>query len=385
MLPFLILLSYSSLLMLSLLDNIRAPFYPDILSELGLNATRGAMFYSMTSLFAFLSSWLSHRFVTRFSSVNLMRFSSVLVFSGFALISRSQEYTILLLSCAIFGTGYGGMNVVQNIMIVEASRHEMRRRLFSGLHAMYGFAALFAPLIASLVRWLGWNWRDGFFLLSILALVILAMGLAAKPAQRLRSEELEPHSVHMNKAEWRKCILVSVMMAGYLWGEIGASTRMVQWLRAEVGYSPDLANLHLAGFFVALLAGRIFFGLVHFPNLNNWKILKFSATLSALAFYLGLHVSPIWFTFCGLCMAPFFPVTMEQVTALFGSKSSHALGFVIGFGSLSVVVLHVVLGALTDAANVSYALEAGFLALVANSLGLWLRDFLSGKRRYANH
>ncbi len=372
--PALIFLAYGSLFTLSLLDNIRSPYFPDLLQALQLNGTKGALYFSVTSLFAFIGSWSSHRLIQYRSSLFLLQVSSVIVALGFAAISRANNLSTLLMCCAFFGFGYGSINLAQNLIVVEASPIHLRRQIFSGLHSMYGLAALVAPLVSSLFRWMEWGWRQGFFSLACLALILPFVSLFFKAPRRDLNLAHEHKVAPMNRAEWKVCIIFALMMAGYLWGEIGISTRMVLWLRTELGYAPDLANFYLAGFFVMLLSGRILFSFKGFSGFDNWRILKLSAIGSAITFSLGLWLSPMWFCLCGLMMAPFFPVAMELVSEIFRGKSAQALGFVLGFGSLSVVLLHSVLGVLSDLFGVSHALIAAPITLGIIGLGLYVRE-----------
>lgn len=359
-------LAYLSLLVLSLLDNIRGPFFPEVLSDLHLNGSLGSMFFATTSLFAFIGSWSSHRLLQQRSSLFLMGLASVIAAAGFAAISVSVQLPLLLLSCALFGWGYGAINLAQNLMVYESAPVHLRRRLFSGLHGMYGLAALLAPLIASLFRSFGFSWRQCFAVLALLPALLFLVSLRFKSPR----PAVEQVRVAMTRLEWRHCLLFALMMAGYLWGEVSISTRLVLWSRSALGYSPNAADLLLSGFFLTLLAGRIVFTFVHFSKIDNWRILQGSAALAAVTYLLALLHSPLWMVVVGLCMAPFFPVAMEQISTSFHAKSAQALGFILGFGSLSIVVMHLVLGVLSDAYGVGQALMVAPVALLIIALAL---------------
>jgi fucose permease len=353
-------------LFLSLIDNVRGPFFPDVLQDLQLNATLGSLFFAVTNLFAFVGSSTSHRIVRGNSSLYLMGISSLAMTVGFAAMSRSPSLTIMLPFCALLGWGYGALNLAQNLMISEASAPHRRRRLFSGLHSMYAFASLLAPLIASLFRDLGQGWRECFFTLALLPLGLVWF------SWRWRDHQPPPqiHTERLSRHEWWGCALFSLMMAGYLWGEISVSTRLVQWLRADLSFSPELANLYLVGFAMTLFVGRLLFTFLRLNGMNNWRILLFSATAGAGVYFCGLWFSPLWFVVCGLCLAPFFPIAMEQIALSFHGKSAEALGFVLGAGSFSIVLMHVTVGALTDIFGIGRALYVGPLCLATIAVAL---------------
>ncbi len=373
----LIWLSYFSLLVLGLIDNIRGPFFPDILADLGLNATIGAWFFATTSLLAFLGSWTSHRIVKAHSALFLMGVSSIALGAGFAIISRVHTLLLLIPACALFGWGYGALNVSQNVMVYQESAPRLRRRLFAGLHSMYGIAAFIAPFVASGFRWMGATWRECFATLPFLAIAVVILSWSFKS----KGKAAEPQHERLSHTEWMACAVFSVMMAGYLWGEISISTRLVQWLRADRLFDPDQANFYLGAFCFTLLAGRVVFSAVSFSRISNWTILLVSSALGAVTYAMALTHSPLWIVVSGLVMSPFFPIAMEQISLTFKSKSTEALGFVIGAGSGSVVLMHVTLGALTDAFGVGNALFAGPVCLALVAISLSVRAFRLPKSR----
>ena len=352
--------------MLGLLDNVRGPLFPEILSDMHLNGVWGATFFATTNLFAFVGSWSTHRVAHQRSSLFLLNVSCLGLALGFAAIATCHQLPLLLTACAFFGYAYGGLNLAENLIVSEAAPKHLRRRIFAGLHSMYGLAALLAPITASAARWMGLSWRQCFYCLAVLPLLILALGLRQK-ATRPKAEDA---GIAMNRGEWIRCVIFSAMMAGYLWGEVSVSTRLVLWLRSERAFTPDMADFYLAGFFIALLGGRVLFSFVHFARFDNWTILWGSSGLAAVTYFLGLHHSPAWFVVTGLCMAPFFPIAMEQVAASFGRASGHALGFVIGCGSLSMVPMHLVIGYFTDTVGLTRALLVGPFTLACIFLGL---------------
>src|SRR5262249_55595117 len=154
-----------------------------------------------------------------------------------------------------------------NLIVVEAAPAHLRRRWISGLHSMYGIAALWAPFTASFFRTEGWTWRHCFFALAFLPMGTMAV--AARFKTKSASAKSLTH-LPLSRREWRLCLLFSVMCAFYLWGEISVSSRMVLWLRTDLGFAADRADLYLGGFFMAMLSGRVLFSMVHLARLGNW-------------------------------------------------------------------------------------------------------------------
>ena len=62
-------------------------------------------------------------------------------------------------------------------------------------------------------------------------------------------------------------------------------------------------------------------------------------------------------------MGPCYPVTVEMVAHVFGIRSGHALSCAMSFGTLSVVVMHYGVGALSDWMGLHSALWLGPISL----------------------
>lgn len=375
--PALIVASYLSLFVLGLLDNSRGPFYPDILKDLGLTYTHGSLFFAVSSFATFIGSLRPFERLKVMASVPLLILSGFILGSGFGAISFAPNLWLLILASATFGFGLGAMNVAQNSLIYEVASAKRRRQLLSGLHSMYGLASLIAPVVASLLIWAGLNWRSSFLLLAALPLV---MAVVVWKYFGLKGHS---HSDHDKKAKLTRkelvaCLIFCLMMAGYLWGEISVSTRLVLWLRTEKGMDPDMANFHLSGFFILLLLGRLGFSAIHL-EMSNLRVLSISAGLASLFYFAGLFHHPLWLVGSGLAMAPFYPSAMDQVNQQFGSKSSQALGIVLGIGSLSVVFMHLTIGWVGERFGLTTALSVNAYALAAVTLALLVQSFSHSK------
>lgn len=365
---YLILLAYGSLFCFGLIDNIRGPYLPEVIQDLSLSGTSSSMYFALSSLAAFTGSLISPWLLHRGSAATLLLWSNLLFGVAFAALSQAPNLP-LLLTCAIgLGLGFGTLNLAQNVLVHEAAPARLRRRLFSGLHSMYGASAMCAPLTASLCRWLELTWRSSFLLISLLPVVVALCALPFRGGSALSHEEKQ--SARLNRSDWRAALGVAFIASCYLLGEISVSTRMVLWLRSERGFLPDAANLYLAAFCVLLLGGRVAFTLYHF-SLSNENVLRISAILSALFYGLGLAVAPEFVVLSGLTMAPFYPVIMDYVTERFGRKSSSAMSLVLAFGSLSVVVMHAALGVISDWKSLSYALWMGPVGLAMIGVFFW--------------
>lgn len=359
--PAVILITYLSLLMLGLLDNVRGPFFFEILQDLHLSGTAGSAFFAVASLLATVGSWYSHALLKNRDPLKVMAIVSVIFAFGMAAISRAPSFVFLLAGSAVFGWGYGTLNALQNVTVSAAAPVASRRRYLNGLQSMYGLAAWLAPLTATSLRLAGLDWRTVFLGLAFLPLVMAVPAWLKQGNLRLHAEGPAPIWTGRDK---KLCVGFAALLAVYLWGELSISTRLVLWLRTQQGFSAEAADAQLALFFLLLLVGRMTLAFVHLKSVSNWMILMCAALLSALLYLLGLFVSPLFVALCGLTLAPFYPVIMDQIAHTFGGKTPKAMGIIIAVGNLSIMAMHLAVGVLTDLSNLSSALMVGPVALI---------------------
>lgn len=344
-------LAYLGLLVLGWLDNIRSPFFPDILKDLNLSATAGASIFATVSLVSFLVSLTAAFWLNRYGALRILKFALFGLGVTFILFSQAPNFPLLVAGSALFGVSYGFINFSQNIVIQENASVALRRRLYAGLHSMYGIASLLAPTSATFFIEHGFDWRASFLTLGCLP-ILLSLWARNLQSQAHRMTDVIASSMRLSK---RGLWAAGLCLAFYMFGEISVGTRLVQLLRGQYDFSPEQANNYLALFSLLLLLGRILFTMKDL-KVSNRQVLIYSAMSTVLALVLGLVHDPAWFVVSGATMSPFYPVAINYLAELFGPNASKAISFGVGLGSLAQVILHFSLGILTDAYGLKQAL-----------------------------
>ena len=172
--------AYLALLSFGLLDNIRGPFFPDLISDLSLRDDQASWFFAIASVVAFFGSYLAPRIQQTIGAIQGLRVGLLLISAGFYLMTLAESLFQLLLACAVFGMGMGVLQVFEHICIQEGSPPQLRRRLFNGLHSFYAAAAILAPLSATWIFDYGKSWRWGFKIVALVPLVTLVYALFVK-------------------------------------------------------------------------------------------------------------------------------------------------------------------------------------------------------------
>lgn len=372
--------AYLGLACAGYLDNLRGPYFPEVLSGLSLRDDIGALFFSCASLFAFLASPVFDFLKKYFSVVQIWSSGVLFMAAGFFLMAHAAGAATLFLCATIFGLGFGTVSIGQNLMVFENVSHQSRRQIYSGLHSMYGLASLASPLAAAYLMRDNIQWRTAFSLSSLVPLVlfIASFFLFFQTAPRQAEPDVNPHIFSSH----RKLVWIwALVNAFYLFAEISISSRLVLYLNRHKELNLVDATQYLTGFFLSLWLGRVLFTLCHFRRITTWQILVISQITAAVCITLGLLHKPIWLSISGLCLAPIFPFMMEYVSHLFGKHCQKPLSFIVGFGSLSIVVMHLIVGVVSEQWSLAVALWIGPLGLLLSLVLMFASSRLTASSR----
>ncbi len=352
-----LVLSYSSLMLLGLSDNIRGPLFPEILAQFGVSDTLGSWFFSLSSICGFGGGFFSHRIIQKMGSLRALRMTILGLGLGQILMSLAPGFGFLLFSVFFFGFSIGLMGVIQNMLVVqEVPMGPLKNKVLSGLHSMYAASSLMAPVLVNFVAWLSLPatlWRLCFQIGAGFCAIIFALSFRGPDINEklhLPTERVEPTQ------DLGAQIFFAVALASYVLAEILVSSRMALFMRRE--YASDLASSswYTAAFFVCLLLSRLLFT-VWTPKLRLKVQLIASLGLTLVSLLVGIYLHPMGLALSGFFMGPFYPLMMVQLGQLFHGRVSQALSWAVSLSSLFVVLMHVFVGLVTDA----WGLRTAFL------------------------
>jgi fucose permease len=356
-------MAYFSLFALGLSDNVRGPLYPEILKTFEVSDTRGAAFYAMASLLGFCGSFLVRFLLRHLSRVKTLQFSMGLMTVSLAGMGGATQFSWLLFFSAAYGFSLGLVGVIQNVLVTLGSRPDRRQRMLSGLHATYGVASLLAPLTVALVNFWGGTWRTSFYAASLVAGVVFFGSLPAKERvfEPQGSAEFPSKSPHWQTHAGQLYIALAVSF--YTAVEILISSRLALYLRRDFHFDLQTSTYYVTAFFISLLSGRLVFAFFHF-KMSVRNTLSVSLLSSLALMILGLSVSPVFLVILGLTMAPFYPLAMSYISEHFDTSLDSAISTTLALAYLMTVLMHGLVGYLTDLYGISKALWVGPGALI---------------------
>ena len=275
----------------------------------------------------------------------------------------------ILIGGAVFGLGFGIVNVMQNYMIQVGAEPHLRQRLFSGLHANYAAAAILVPIVANLMNDLGWHLV--FLAMGTLPLIVVFfsffIGDSSDHYRKLTERNPLPKNIF-----WQ-AVVVSIAFAFYLNAELSLSTRLVHFLETELGYAKSYANYHFLGFFVGMFLGRVAIAKYNI-SIRPLIMILISSLLSCLSVLSMLYLEPWSVVASGVFFGPVFPFYLEYLSRKFDHYADRVLSLALSISALGVVIMHTVVGYLSDTMSIGQALLVGPVGLLIFALLMGFHD-----------
>jgi fucose permease len=227
-------------------------------------------------------------------------------------------------------------------------------RVLHWLHAAYGVGTTAGPALMAHTLMSGASWRAGYLALGALQLALAASFAATRSLwpgpQRDPSAASEAADVPLRATlRLRAAQLGATSFFLYLGVEATAGAWLYSLLEEGRGASMAEASRAAAGFWAALLAGRIAFGFAP----SRWsaaEVVLPASTLCAIAALglsldLGAHADLATACLLGLAAAPIFPALIAATPARLGeAHMANAVGLQIASAALGQAGLPALVG-----------------------------------------
>lgn len=351
----LLVLSYVCCFVYGLVGNGRGSIFPDLLRTFHLSDTEGSIFFSLASATGLAANVLTYRWYPRLGPVR----STAAFFALFALgtfaVSASPSFTWVLVGAALIGVAMGGSGLLANVLAVQSTSDSgLRRRALAGLHTAFGVASTIAPLFINALTSAGLDWRWIFAVLGLspLAAAILALRTPANTSAG------DWKSAFVENKPYRRAFWYASVCTLYVAVEVLLSTRLTLHAQRDLGLGAEAANVMLSVFFGLFFLGRLLFTLVR-TSYSNASLLLVSSGASLVFFVVGLYVHPWGLAFCGLALSVFYPCAMAHLADELGPATTFAMSWCQTAQGAGTIVMHAVVGWLSDRFGLQTALLFG--------------------------
>lgn len=363
-----IFLSYSSLFVFGLTDNVRGPLFPEILKHFAVSDTVGSWMFALGSISGFLASYGCHYLLKRFDRLTILQgAASGLVISMWGM-ALSPTFSIFLFFSFFFGLSLGVIGLVPNILVALGSSPKRKQQMLSGLHTMYGLSSLLAPLLAASVEHFTGNWRWTFGAGSLAPIILLAYSFHSSHKDLHTKSEVHPETHRKSrKYNLKPQLFLAVMLGFTVAVEIMLSSRLALYMQRAWNFDMESSSLYVSIFFIFMMVGRLLFSIFHFKH-SPQSLLTVSLVLSSLCVLSGVLIHPLFLAATGLTISPFYPLVITWVSTEFPDDLDTAVAYTMAADSIMLIIMHLVIGKITDVFGIRHAMLFGvgllFLSLI---------------------
>ena len=309
------------------------------------------------------------------NKINLI-LSSVLVSLAMLLFSGAHSFAAAALAAVILGFGGGGLNTCTNALVSDVYG-EQRGPMLNLLGIFFGIGALGVPLVAA-------SLEGRFSIPQLLTLCAILAGVCALLYLMISF----PRAKVSQAFSWRETLGVAaypgvLLLAFILFFEAGNEACIAGWTStyaSQSGFAPRIATLVLAGYWAALMLGRVIaasllrvLGKIHLVvacaigSLTGSVILLTAGSLGMLVLGIAL---------IGLSYGPIFPTTLAIAGDRYTKEAGTVFGLLFSIALLGGMVFPWLVGQTSE----QFSVRTGMLVPLLGAAGICA---LSGKLLFA--
>ena len=368
-LRFLLILSFLAFVSLGLPDGILGVAWPSIARTFRRPLSRLALLQLAATAGFFISSTNAGRLIRILGVGRLLIASNVFVSVGIISLSFAGRWPVVVAAMTALGIGGGAIDAGLNAYSAERFSKEH----VTLLHAFYGLGALIGPMIMRRVLRVDAPWQVGYrvtagMIGALLVLFVVSRNRWADAASSAgpRSDRSDGESALSEATLRTKRVIGIALFLIYTGLEVTAGAWTFTWLTAGRGVAEDGAALWVGVYWIALTAGRLFFGSVG----RRWHTRSIlSAMIAVVVCGTALFLQP-WsqgaalaaLPIIGFACAPLFPLFVSYTRTVIGPRrAATAIGRQVAAASVGSALVPLAVGLGVEAIS----LVAVPIALVA--------------------
>jgi MFS family permease len=343
-------------------DSVRGPLMPVIARVLALPYTETSLFMVLGNITAIFATVALIPLLARFGEKRVTMATCFLAVATALFSLWVSSFIFLAVLAVMLGVVLAFSGALCNVLVIQGTSLERRARIFCGLHFMYGFGSLFAPLALQFFLSREFHWPVVIAAATpLFAALFFYVGIAVPEVSPVAVQE----SPSSRLTRLQGLILLTFCI--YVAGEVITSVWMVTYLVEARHFSVEAASPYLAGFFVMMCASRGLCFLSLKPTLEVW-VISFSLILGSVFFALGLWGHCWAFSLVGI-IGPFYPLVLARVTRSFPQQARALTLWILSSVQLTLGAAHMTIGRLTDMIGIETSYRVPFLLFLAALCG----------------
>lgn len=327
----LLLVIYLVFISLGLPDSLIGSTWPAISKTLEISEDLQGILTASISVCTIISAFLTPKLLPKIKEKGIVLISILLTAVGLILISFSQNFYLLILSCIPLGIGAGAIDTTLNnyVAINYKSIH------LNWLHAFWGVGASISPFICAIFLTDLNGWRNAALVLAIIQFSIWFISLLSAPLWKI-CELKRDLDINKEENKEKNGFLKTIKYPGVLYSiiaffaYIAIESTSQQWFSSmvvfDMGVKESLASSWTSLFFIGITVGRLLSGLISL-KINDKNMIRIGESvlfigIILLTFKFNVYIMPAAIFLIGFGCAPIYPSIIHATPTRFGEKMS---------------------------------------------------------------
>lgn len=327
---FLLGIIYLSFISLGLPDALLGAAWPNMYPEFNVPVSYAGAISMIISFGTIISSLQSDRLTKKFGTGKVTATSvgiTALALWGFSI---SHSFISLCLWAIPYGLGAGSVDASLNnyVALHYASKH------MSWLHCMWGIGATLGPYIMGYVLTKGASWNIGYFVISILQIILTAVLVFSLPKWKKQNASSED-STNDKPLTLKQIFAIpgakEIMVCFLCYSAIEQTTMLwaSSYLNLAKGVDATTAASFASLFCIGITIGRGINGFIAMKLKDNQMIRMGQGIILIGVIIMLLPLNKVFsliaFSLIGLGCAPIYPCIIHSTPEHFGEENSQAI------------------------------------------------------------
>ncbi len=327
---FLLGIIYLSFISLGLPDALLGAAWPNMYPEFNVPVSYAGAISMIISFGTIISSLQSDRLTKKFGTGKVTATSvgiTALALWGFSI---SHSFISLCLWAIPYGLGAGSVDASLNnyVALHYASKH------MSWLHCMWGIGATLGPYIMGYVLTKGASWNIGYFVISILQIILTAVLVFSLPKWKKQNSSSED-STNDKPLTIKQIFAIpgakEIMVCFLCYSAIEQTTMLwaSSYLNLAKGVDATTAASFASLFCIGITIGRGINGFIAMKLKDNQMIRMGQGIILIGVIIMLLPLNKVFsliaFSLIGLGCAPIYPCIIHSTPEHFGEENSQAI------------------------------------------------------------
>lgn len=326
---------------------------PEMRDRLDVNLAQQGDIFLMLFLGVFAATLITGPVFDSFGSKTVLASSAAIVAVSLVAFSLARSFPAGAAAAFALGFGGGGLNTATNALVADLYTEE-RGSMLNYLGMFFGFGALFIPLLAASIT----NALTISQLLMIAASLAFACALVYVLLPFPPPRDGAGFSIFASIAASRRHAGV-MLFASLLFFQSGNESAIGGWTSTyvgSVGASPRVATWILAGYWAALMVGRLISAaFVNRIGKNRLVLISGIGSAAGAAILLlsrSLGMLALGAVVIGLSFAAIYPTTLAMAADRYQRNAGTIFGLLFAVGLLGGMLFPWAVGHISQAAGV---------------------------------